>query len=62
MGEAPKAVIVLKKDTKISEDDIREFFHPKVAPHKHLVGGIKFVDELPKTGSGKVMRRALRNL
>jgi acyl-coenzyme A synthetase/AMP-(fatty) acid ligase len=30
-----------------------------MAPHKQLRGGVRFVDELPKTASGKTMRRAL---
>lgn len=29
--------------------------------HKWLVGGIEFVDEIPKSPSGKILRRLLRD-
>lgn len=29
---------------------------------KHLYGGVHFVKELPKTSSGKIKRRAVRNM
>jgi 4-coumarate--CoA ligase len=32
----------------------------KVAPHKKLRGGVKFVDEIPKSASGKILRRLLK--
>lgn len=30
-------------------------------PYKHLVGGIEFVDSIPKNPSGKLLRRLLRD-
>jgi len=32
----------------------------KVAKHKQLVGGIEFVDEVPKLQSGKIMRKVVK--
>jgi acyl-coenzyme A synthetase/AMP-(fatty) acid ligase len=32
----------------------------KVAKHKQLVGGIVFVDEVPKLASGKIMRKVIK--
>jgi 4-coumarate--CoA ligase len=32
----------------------------KVAKHKQLVGGIVFVDEVPKLQSGKIMRKVVK--
>lgn len=32
----------------------------KVARHKQLVGGISFIDEVPKLQSGKIIRKALK--
>jgi 4-coumarate--CoA ligase len=32
----------------------------KVAKHKWLVGGLTFVDEVPKLASGKIQRKTMR--
>lgn len=63
MGELVKAYITLKSKFHESEDielDIkgfaRERLGPAVAPRE-----IEFTDELPKTRSGKIMRRLLRD-
>ena len=31
------------------------------APYKHLIGGIEFIDVIPKNPSGKLLRRLLRD-
>ncbi|KAJ5242341.1 uncharacterized protein N7469_000668 [Penicillium citrinum] len=41
---------------------IIKWFDGKVAPHKRLRGGIRFVDEIPKNPTGKILRRQLREL
>jgi acyl-coenzyme A synthetase/AMP-(fatty) acid ligase len=33
----------------------------KVAKHKRLAGGVKFVDAIPKNPSGKILRKILRD-
>lgn len=33
----------------------------KVAPHKRLRGGVYFIDVVPKSPSGKILRRLLRD-
>lgn len=32
----------------------------RVAKHKWLVGGVTFVDEVPKLASGKIQRKTMR--
>ena len=59
LGEAPKAYVV-KKDSSLQERDVEEYVAGRVAKHKHLVGGVEFVDAIPKSASGKILRRLLR--
>ena len=59
LGEAPKAFVV-KKDPTVTEDEIVNYVAGKVAKHKHLVGGVEFIDVVPKSPSGKILRRMLR--
>ncbi|KAL7636811.1 UNVERIFIED_CONTAM: hypothetical protein RMT77_012567 [Armadillidium vulgare] len=60
LGEAPLAFIV-KSDSDVSEKDIHSFMEKNLAKHKQLAGGIKFVDELPKNATGKLLRRILKS-
>jgi 4-coumarate--CoA ligase len=62
--ELPRAYIVAKTGVAKNDDtkrQIAEFLHAKVAQHKKLRGGIYFVDEIPKSPSGKILRRLLRD-
>ena len=34
----------------------------QLAPHKQLAGGVKFVDAVPKSASGKILRRLLKDM
>lgn len=61
-GEAPKAFIVCKKNQHVAAEDLKQFVAEKVINYKHLTGGIEFVDEIPKTPSGKILRRKLKKL
>ncbi len=42
---------------EFSEKVIMEFVNAKVAPYKKLRGGIRFVASVPKSASGKLLRR-----
>jgi len=55
-GEIPKAYVVTKDD--ISIDEIMDFVAEKVAPHKKI-RAVEFIDEIPKSPSGKILRRLL---
>ena len=57
-GELPKAFVVPKGD--ISPEDVAEFVAERVAPQKKLRGGVEFVDKIPKSASGKILRKDLR--
>jgi len=63
MGEMVKAFVMLKESAKPGEEllmelkgFVRKKLGPAVAPKE-----IEFMDELPKTRSGKIMRRLLRD-
>lgn len=64
-GEVPRAYIVLKDKDQIDEnearDEIYNFVKERVAPYKRLDGGIVFTDAIPKSASGKILRRILRD-
>ncbi len=55
-GEVPKAFVVLK--AKATPKEIIEFVASQVAPHK-MIRRIEFVDKIPKSASGKILRRLL---
>ncbi|EGP86132.1 unnamed protein product [Zymoseptoria tritici ST99CH_1A5] len=61
--EVPMAFVVLKKgveEGKKTEQEITEWLAKKVANHKRLRGGVRFVGEIPKSVSGKILRRVLK--
>ena len=59
-GETVKAVIVLRADARhTTEKDICDWAHDNMAAYK-APRVVEFVDALPKSGSGKVMWRALQ--
>ena len=55
-GEVPKAIIVLRGPA--DADEIMEFVGERVAPHKRI-RHLEFVDKIPKSPSGKILRRVL---
>nr|KAG5702383.1 hypothetical protein BaRGS_002165 [Batillaria attramentaria] len=59
-GELPMAFVVPKAGATFREDDVMNFVKSKVAPHKRLRGGLKVLDAIPKTASGKILRRVLK--
>jgi len=59
-GEVGKAFIELKNGEKATEEEIREWCKPKMAPYK-IPAVLEFVDEIPRSASGKALRRLLRD-
>ncbi len=60
VGEIPKAFIVLKEGYRLSDEEIIKFCQEKLAPYKKI-REVQFIDEIPKTPVGKVLRRVLRD-
>ncbi len=60
-GEVPKAFVVLKPDEAsraTTPEAIMGFVAERVAPHKRI-RHLEFIDQIPKSASGKILRRML---
>jgi benzoate-CoA ligase len=55
-----KAFVVLAEGQQVSEDDLKAFVKDRLAPYKYP-RIIEFIDELPKTATGKIQRFRLRD-
>jgi len=60
-GEVPKAFIVPATD-EVTAEKINDFLSDKLAKYKKLTGGIVLLKELPKSPTGKVLRKELRKM
>lgn len=64
-GEVPKAFVV--KSPQATQDDatiieaIKKHVEKEKARHKWLKGGVEFMEVIPKSPSGKILRRLLRD-
>ncbi|KAM0721643.1 hypothetical protein Q7P37_002568 [Cladosporium fusiforme] len=56
----PRAYVVPVEPGKLSEEDVKTFVKERLADYKQLRGGVAFVDEIPKSAIGKLLRRELR--
>jgi acyl-CoA synthetase (AMP-forming)/AMP-acid ligase II len=57
-GEAPKACVVTVDG--LEADELMAWVAERVAPYKRI-REVEFVDEIPKSASGKILRRVLRD-
>jgi acyl-CoA synthetase (AMP-forming)/AMP-acid ligase II len=55
-GEVPKAFVVLKGP--VTADELMAYVAERVAPFKKI-RRVEFIDQIPKTASGKILRRVL---
>lgn len=75
-GEVPRAYVVRKPtagteatasngidgETQVEEEDIKAYMAARLAKYKALDGGVVFVDEIPRTVSGKAMKFKLQEM
>lgn len=59
-GEAVKGIVVLKPGQKATEQEIIQFCKERIAHYK-APKSIDFMDALPRTGSGKIQKKGLRD-
>jgi acyl-coenzyme A synthetase/AMP-(fatty) acid ligase len=59
-AERPRAYVVRRPGSDITEEQVKALITDKLASYKKLTGGVLFVDEIPKSASGKILKRVLR--
>jgi acyl-CoA synthetase (AMP-forming)/AMP-acid ligase II len=57
--EVPKAFVVKQSEASLSADEVMEFVAGQVAPYKK-VRQVEFIEAIPKSASGKILRKDLR--
>lgn len=58
--EVPRAYVV--KGGDINEEEVKAFVKESVTDYKRLRGGVIFLDAIPKSPTGKILRKDLREL
>ncbi|WP_255426514.1 class I adenylate-forming enzyme family protein [Pseudonocardia sp. C8] len=58
-GETVRAVVVRRPGAEVATEDIEQACTASIAAYKRP-RSVEFVDELPRTGTGKIMRRAVK--
>jgi acyl-CoA synthetase (AMP-forming)/AMP-acid ligase II len=58
-GEIPKAAVVLKPGKSVTAEALMHYVQERVAPQKR-VRALEFVAQIPKSASGKILRRLLK--
>jgi fatty-acyl-CoA synthase len=58
-GESGKAFVVLKDGEKVSTEDLQEWGKEQLAKFK-VPKHYEFIEELPKSDSGKILKKALK--
>jgi long-chain acyl-CoA synthetase len=59
-GETVKAFVSLKADTSVEPDELIAFCKERMAAYKYP-RQVEIIDEVPKTATGKILRRELRD-
>ncbi|KAJ8707089.1 hypothetical protein PYW08_011223 [Mythimna loreyi] len=61
-GEVPLAFVVAQPGRTLTEAEVKEFVAERLSNPKHLRGGVRFVQQIPKSVSGKLLRKELRKM
>ncbi|XP_015113051.1 4-coumarate--CoA ligase 1 isoform X2 [Diachasma alloeum] len=61
LGEVPKAFIVPQPNIKITEEEVKNYVAERLSKHKHIAQ-VEFIDKIPKSAAGKILRRELQKL
>lgn len=58
-GEVPRAIVTLTAGAKLTEEDLRSHLEGRLARYK-IPKSVVFIDEMPRTASGKIKKMELR--
>jgi len=58
-GQVPKAFVVKKEGSQLTEDTLKAWVKERVVSYKCL-GRVEFIEKVPKSASGKILRKDLR--
>lgn len=64
-GEVPRAFVVRARDSavnRVTAEEVYKFARQRLASYKSLDGGVAFVEEIPRTASGKIQRFKLSQM
>ncbi|XP_013136653.1 PREDICTED: 4-coumarate--CoA ligase 1-like [Papilio polytes] len=61
-GEVPVAFVVTQPDSKVTEAELQQFVAERLSNTKHLRGGVRFIDAIPKSATGKILRKDLKKM
>jgi 4-coumarate--CoA ligase len=60
--ELIRAYVVLREGTTLTEDEVKQSVRKSLASYKAVTGGVVFVREIPKSPSGKILKRVLKEM
>lgn len=60
-GQVPKGFVVVKSGSVLKNEEIQEYVSSRVTSYKRLTGGVAIIDKIPKSASGKILRKQLEN-
>lgn len=61
-SEVPRAYIMKRAGASLTVRDVKQWVSERLAKYKCLDGGVVFLDVIPKTASGKILKRVLREM
>ena len=59
-GELPRAYIV--REETLTEEIVHDYMEAQVSSHKQLAGGIEWIEAIPKSAAGKILRKDLKEM
>ncbi|KAF2879338.1 hypothetical protein ILUMI_26849 [Ignelater luminosus] len=62
VGELPAAFVVKQSGTQITENEVIDYIAGQVSYTKYLRGGVRFIEEIPRSATGKIQRKELQKL
>lgn len=60
VGAEAMAFVVRREGCEVTEEEVQRFGAEKLLPKEQLTGGVRFVESIPKSPAGKILRRVLR--